>query len=31
MFNQYLYTLIQNGRDLHKHFSQFSTFLTFIF
>ena len=31
MFNQCLYTLMQNGPDLHKRFSQFSKFLTYIF
>ena len=31
MFNQCLYTLMQNGLDLRKRFSQFSKFLTFIF
>ena len=31
MFNQCLYTLTQNGPDLHKLFSQFSKFLTSIF
>ena len=31
MFNQCMYTLIQNGPDLRELFSQFSKFLTFIF
>ena len=31
MFNQCLYTLIQNNPDLHELLSQFSKFLTFIF
>ena len=31
MFDQCLYTLIKNGPDLHKCFSQFSKFITSIF
>ena len=31
MFNQCLYTVIQNGPDLRKLFSQLSKLLTFIF
>ena len=31
MLDQCLYTLIQNGSDLHKLFSQFSKFLTLNF